>query len=81
MILVVVALVLIGLKLAEVPPLAGWSWWWILSPLVLAFLWFEVFERLLRLDRKVDQEADHEKRRRERTRAGFGLAPDRRKRR
>ena len=27
------ALVLIGLKLAEIGPVATWSWWWVLVPL------------------------------------------------
>lgn len=81
MVLVVLALILIGLKVAGIDPVAGWSWAWILSPLVVAFLWFEVFERLLRLDRKPDGEADHEKRRRERTHAEFGLDTRPKKRR
>jgi membrane protein YdbS with pleckstrin-like domain len=31
-----VSLVLILLKLFKVPPVANWSWWWILSPYWLA---------------------------------------------
>ena len=27
------ALIFIGLKLAEVGAVASWSWWWVLSPL------------------------------------------------
>lgn len=29
----VLALIFIGLKLAEVGVVAGWSWWWVLAPL------------------------------------------------
>lgn len=81
MILVLFALVLVGLKFAGVDPVAAWSWWWILSPLAVAFLWFEVFEKMLGFHRREDAEPDHETRRRERSRAVFGLEKERRKRR
>lgn len=31
----ILALIFIGLKLAEVGVVATWSWWWVLSPLWL----------------------------------------------
>lgn len=82
MILVLAGIVLVALKLLEVDPVAAWSWWWILSPLVLAFLWFEVFEKTFGFHRKSDQEASvDEKRRRDRVDSTFGLDPKRHKRR
>jgi len=36
----VLALILLVLKLAGVEPVAQWNWWWVLSPLALAALWW-----------------------------------------
>lgn len=33
----ILALIFIGLKLAEVGVVATWSWWWVLSPLWMPF--------------------------------------------
>lgn len=81
MYLVLVAVVLVGLKLLSVDPVAGWSWWWVLSPLVIAFLWFEVFERMLGFDRKHDAQPDAEKRRKDRVTSIFGRTGERGRRR
>lgn len=81
MYLVFVAVALVGLKLLSVDPVAGWSWWWVLSPLVIAFLWFEVFERMLGFDRKHDAEPDTEKRRKDRVASTFGRTGERGRRR
>ncbi len=32
--------VLLLLKYLEIGPLADWSWWWMLTPFVLAILWW-----------------------------------------
>lgn len=32
--------VLLLLKYLEIGPLADWSWWWMLTPFVLAVLWW-----------------------------------------
>lgn len=52
-----------------------------LSPLVIAFLWFEVFERMLGFDRKHDAEPDTEKRRKDRVASTFGRTGERGRRR
>jgi len=33
-----VFLLFLGLKLAGVPPVANWSWWWVTSPLWISWL-------------------------------------------
>jgi small Trp-rich protein len=43
---------LLVLKLLDVPYVGTLSWWWVSLPFVLAFIWFEVFERRLGLDKK-----------------------------
>ena len=40
--LVVVGLVLVGLKLANLGFMAGWSWWLVLAPFALAAVWWKL---------------------------------------
>ena len=40
MLFVVLAVLLIGLKLLGIGPVAAWSWLWVLSPLGAAMLWW-----------------------------------------
>ncbi|MGE0803719.1 MAG: TIGR04438 family Trp-rich protein [Lautropia sp.] len=49
------------MKWLEVGPVADWSWWWVLAPLGVAFLWFEFFERLFGRDRRQVEMAEFEK--------------------
>jgi small Trp-rich protein len=49
--------VFVLLKWLEVEPIATWSWWWVLAPLMVAFVWFEFLESLFGRDRRsLDQE-------------------------
>jgi small Trp-rich protein len=50
--LLIIGLVLLVSKLLEFGPLAELSWWWVLTPFLLALIWWEVFERRLGLDKK-----------------------------
>ena len=50
--LVYVGIALLMSKLLDFGPLAGLSWWWVLLPFLLAWIWWEVFERNLGLDKK-----------------------------
>ena len=43
---------LIVLKVLDISVFATLSWWWITVPFVLAFLWFEIVERRLGMDKK-----------------------------
>ena len=47
-----IGVVFIILKVLEVGPFAELSWWWVVAPLALAYIWFEIFERRLGLDKK-----------------------------
>jgi small Trp-rich protein len=49
-----IGLVAVIMKWTEFGPLATVSWWWILSPLVVAIVWFEVIQPALGLDKKAD---------------------------
>ena len=41
-----IGMALLALKWAGLSVVAGWSWWWIALPFGLAFVWFELDERL-----------------------------------
>jgi small Trp-rich protein len=43
---------MIVLKLLEISVFATLSWWWITVPFLVAFLWFELVERRLGMDKK-----------------------------
>jgi len=50
--LIIAIVVLAGLRYFEVSIFAGLSWWWIGGLFVVAFLWFEYFERILGRDKR-----------------------------
>ncbi|MFA7665060.1 MAG: TIGR04438 family Trp-rich protein [Burkholderiaceae bacterium] len=52
--LIWIGLLLLGLRAFGVEPVAGWPWFWVLSPFALAFVWFEIAEPLLGLNRVAD---------------------------
>ncbi len=47
-----IAVALLVLKLIGIGPFGDLSWWWVALPFAAAFVWFEVFERRLGLDKK-----------------------------
>ncbi|MFN5509793.1 MAG: TIGR04438 family Trp-rich protein [Burkholderiales bacterium] len=48
---------LVALKWIGIEPVASWSWWWVVSPFLLAVIWWEWLERMLGLDRRAPDEA------------------------
>lgn len=71
MYLVWLGAILILLKLLDFGLLIEVSWWWILAPLVAAFVWFEWLEKLVGLDRRKVDHLESERRRKERVQAQF----------
>ncbi len=60
-------------KWMEVEFLSNISWWWLLGPLFLVVLWFEVFERMLGMDKVRDvRDSEVEKAKRERINKQLG---------
>lgn len=61
-----IGVVLLGLKLVGIEPIASLSWWWIVLPLVLAFVWFDLIEERLGFNknRRVMDEMDKAKKER-----------------
>ena len=50
--LIWVGVALIVLKLLDISVFAEMSWWWVTIPFAVAFLWFELVERRLGMDKK-----------------------------
>jgi small Trp-rich protein len=50
--LLMVGVVLMALKLLEIGVVEELSWWWIVLPFGLAYLWFELIEQRFGWDKK-----------------------------
>jgi small Trp-rich protein len=67
-------LLLIFLKYNEMTMVATWSWWWVLSPLLLAVLWWAWADASGYTKRKAMEKMDKvAKERREKSREKLGL--------
>ena len=76
MYLLLLGLVLLGLKYLEVGPVAGWSWWWVLSPFALAVIWWWWADRSGYTKRQESKKMDERKvRRLDEGRKRLGLPP------
>jgi small Trp-rich protein len=76
--LVWIGLLLVLLKWFEIGPIGELSWWWVLSPLAVAVLWFEWLERVFGFDKRQVEGIEWEQRRKERISAQFERKPGRR---
>ena len=47
-----VGVAMIILKVLEISMFSELSWWWVASPFILGYLWFELVEKRLGLDKK-----------------------------
>ena len=52
MYLVIVAVLILVMKLAEFGPVANWSWLWVLLPFALLFFWWEFLSVWIGWDKK-----------------------------
>ena len=78
---VILGVIFIVLKLLDVAPVAAWSWWWVLLPLALAFVWWEIIDPMFSISKKraMNDMADRQKARRQKYRESLGLGGERRK--
>ena len=51
--LAIVAIIILLLKLAEIGPVANWSWFWVLIPFGVLALWWNVITPMIGWDKKV----------------------------
>jgi small Trp-rich protein len=40
--LVIIAILILIMKVAEFGPVAKWEWWWVLTPFAVLFVWWEI---------------------------------------
>jgi small Trp-rich protein len=62
------------MKWVDFGPVGSWSWIWVVSPFIVALLWFELFEPMLGLDKK-KAHSDVEKIKEERVRKALERKP------
>jgi small Trp-rich protein len=74
MVFIVIGLLLIVLKFADVAPVAGWAWWWVLSPFALAAVWWAYADGSgLTKRREMDKLEDKKKERRQKAMDALGI--------
>lgn len=52
MVFMLLGLLLLALKYFEIGFVAGWSWWWVLLPFALAFVYWEVVDPYFGISKK-----------------------------
>ena len=68
--IILLIIALVALKYFEVWKFAELSWWWIVGTMVVAFIWFEIIEPMLGLDKRKAHNVD-EQRRKDRVKKAF----------
>jgi small Trp-rich protein len=78
MFFLVVGLALLLMKYLEVGAVAGWSWWWVLSPFAMAVAWWTWADATGYTKRKAMEKMDQKKRDRQaKQRDALGIKPKR----
>lgn len=74
MYLVLVGALLVVLKFADIAPVAGWSWWWVLAPFAGAFAWWTYSDAIgLTKKREMDKMEDRKETRRRKAFEALGI--------
>jgi small Trp-rich protein len=72
----ILGILLLALKLAEIGPVAAWSWWWVLSPFGLAVLWWAFADSIGMTQRRAMDKMERKKLdRRNRNLEALGMGP------
>lgn len=81
MVFIVIGVLLIVLKLADIAPVATMAWWWVLSPFALAAAWWAYADGSgLTKRREMDKLEDKKKERRRKQMDALGIDRNRQKR-
>ncbi len=78
MVLIILTVGLFALRICEVGPFATMSWWWPIGSAIIAFIWFEFFERIFGLDKRASID-ENEEQRKKRVQATFSKDKKRRR--
>jgi small Trp-rich protein len=71
---IIIGVLLIALKLADIAPVVGWAWWWVLSPFALAAAWWAYADSSgLTKRREMDKVEDKKKERRNKALDALGI--------
>ena len=74
MVFIVIGVLLIVLKLADIAPVATMAWWWVLSPFALAAAWWAYADGSgLTKRREMDKLEDKKKERRQKAMDALGI--------
>lgn len=80
MVFIVIGVVLLGLKLAEIGPVGAWSWWLVLAPFGCAVAWWAWADASGYTKRRaMDRMAAKKDERRQRNLEALGMGPKRRR--
>lgn len=80
---VIVGTILLLLKILEIDPVVGWSWWWILAPFGMAVAWWAYADATGLTQRRAIKRMEErkvERRERDIQALGLNIHSDRRKR-
>lgn len=81
MLFIVIGVLLIGLKLADIGPVTAWSWWIVLAPFALAAVWWAYADASgLTKRREMDKLEDRKVARRRKAMDALGIDRDRQNR-
>jgi small Trp-rich protein len=81
MLFIVIGVLLIGLKLADIGPVVDWSWWIVLAPFALAAVWWAYADASgLTKRREMDKLEDRKVERRRKAMDALGIDRNRQKR-
>jgi small Trp-rich protein len=81
MVFIIVGVLLIGLKLADIGPVAAWSWWIVLAPFGVAAAWWAYADASgLTKRREMDKLEDRKVERRRKAMDALGISRDRQNR-
>jgi small Trp-rich protein len=81
MYLVGIGMVLLALKYLEIGPVAGWDWWFVLSPFALAIAWWAWADGSGYTKRKaMERENERKKARVDKNKAAIGTLTSRKRR-
>jgi small Trp-rich protein len=77
---IVLGVLLVAMKLADVGPAAAWSWWWILAPFAAAAVWWAYADSTgLTKKREMDKLEEKKLERRRRAMEALGIDRDQQK--
>ncbi len=51
--LAVIFVILLLMKLLDIPPVGNWSWWWVMTPFIALIIWWNVICPMIGWDKRM----------------------------